>query len=329
MPIIENRPVGVLAGGRGVLQRSSEVVAGRVSALLESAGISATVLRYGSEQFASALAKEELCLLLDVTYGVYGRAESLATAVGLGFVGTGARQAEVYDKVRLKTFLHRSLVDTPAHVVLDAHAHPSSWSAVSLLEGSIVVKPATADLLSTGVRFFGAADPQEPELREHIEQLFALDQIVLVERYVPGLEICVGYELSRQGFDVYPPLTITKDALLFDHAVKTSKQYVFTPVDLPTAVLGRLDRLGRAMATEFHLRGCFYVNAVVTDDGDLSVFDAGATVGLTEHSYFPAAAAMRGDAVDALLVRQFVEPVQDLLRQGSATHREPAEMETR
>ncbi|QUQ64981.1 hypothetical protein [Kutzneria sp. CA-103260] len=329
MPIIENRPVGVLAGGRGVLQGSSEVVAGRVKTLLESADIAAAVFQYGSEEFAAALARGDLRLLQDVTYGVYGRAESLAAAAGLGFVGTGARQAEVYDKVRLKTFLSRSRVRTPAHVVLDAHAQPSSWSAISLLAGPIVVKPATADLLSAGVRFFDAADPWQPELREHIGQLFALDQTVLVERYVPGLEICLGYEVSRRGFEMYRPLTITKEALLFDHSVKTSKRYAFTPVDVPASALRQLSRLGRTMAAEFDLTGCFYVNAIVADDGDVSVFDAGATVGLTEHSYFPAAAALRGDALDDLLVRQFVEPVEDLLRRESATQREPAEMETR
>ncbi|WP_020646475.1 hypothetical protein [Amycolatopsis balhimycina] len=328
MPTNDNRPVGVLAGGRGVLRSSSEVVAGRVRTLLESAGVAATVFRYGSEEFTAALDRGDMRLLQDVTYGVYGRAESLAAAAGLGFVGTGARQAEVYDKVRLKTFLSRARVGTPAHVVLDAHAHPSSWSAIKLLEGPIVVKPATADLLSAGVRFFGTADPWQPGLREHIGQLFTLDQTVLVERYVPGLEICLGYEVSRRGFEMYPALTITKEARLFDHAVKTSRRYAFTPVDVPQAALGSLGRLGWAMAAEFDLTGCFYVNAIVTDDGDVSVFDAGATVGLTEHSYFPAAAALRGDAVDDLLVRQFVQPVEDLLRRDGASHREPAEMET-
>lgn len=325
----DNRPVGVLAGGRDVLRKSSEVLAERVSTLLELSGIAATVLRYGSEDFSAALVRRELRLLQDVTYGVYGRGEAMAAAVGLGFVGTGARQAEVYDKVRLKTFLTRAGIGTPAYVVLDAHAPRSSWSAVGLLDGPIVVKPASADMLSAGVRFFGSADPRQPELAGHIGRLFTIDQTILVERYVPGLEICLGYEVSRTGFDMYPALTITKDALLFDHTVKTSGRYAFTPVDLPTAALSRLGRLGRSMAREFDLFGCFYVNAIVTADGDLSVFDAGATVGLTEHSYFPAAAALRGDALDTLLTRQFVEPVQDLLRVGGVIHREPTGKGTR
>jgi hypothetical protein len=83
------------------------------------------------------------------------------------------------------------------------------------------------------------------------------------------------------------------------------------------------------MALEFDLAGCFYVNAIVADDGAVSVFDAGATVGLTEHSYFPAAAALRGEGIDALLIRQFVEPVEDLVRRAGVAHGRPAGMESR
>ncbi|WP_328472977.1 hypothetical protein [Streptomyces sp. NBC_00448] len=324
-----NRPVGVLAGGRDLLRKSSETLADRVAELLESSGIEATVLLYGTEEFAAALARRKLRLLQDLTYGVYGRAEPLAAAAGLAFVGTGALEAEVYDKVRLKTFLARNGFGTPPHVVLDNHAPASSWSAIGLLEGPVVLKPATADMLSAGVRFFDSADPRRADLREHLDGLFEIDQTVLVERYVPGLEVCVGYEASSRGLDLYPPLSVAKDAVLFDHAVKMSRQYAFTPVDLRPATLDRLRSLGRAMAEEFDLAGCFYINAIITADGEPAVFDAGATVGLTEHSYFPAAAAMRGESLDALLTRQFVRPVRALLHPDGVSSREPDVERTR
>jgi D-alanine-D-alanine ligase len=304
--------VGVAAGGRGALAGSSVHLAKQVWEQLDEAGIPAVALEDGAS-LAEALARRGLTILQDVTYGRYGRLEMIARSAGLAFVGTGARQAEVYDKVRLKTALLAGGAHTPPHQVLDFHNQADAWPLIIGFNGAVVVKPATADLLSQGVRWFPSADPDDPGLRHHVEDLFRIDQVVLVEELVPGTEICVGFRCTELGMEMFPALTVIKDDLLFDHAVKTAKNYRFAPVELPARVLDEVERVGRLLAAEFLISGYWYLNAMVTEEGQVSVFDAGTTVGLGEKSYFPMAAELRGLSVRQLVHHQFIEPVLALL----------------
>ncbi|MEU5464746.1 hypothetical protein AB0H06_24555 [Streptomyces althioticus] len=305
--------VGVAAGGRGGLAASSVRLAERVQGQIEEAGIGAVVLHEGAS-LAEALAQGRLTVLQDVTYGRYGRLEAVAASAGLPFLGTGARQAEVYDKVRLKTALLAGGASTPRHQVLDFHNLADAWPLIDLFDGPVVVKPATADLLSEGVRWFPAADPADAELRRHVERLFLTDQIVLLEELVAGTEVCAGFRSSDDGLEMFPVLTVVKDEVLFDHEVKTHQRYRFAPVTLSGRVLREIERVGRLLAAEFHVSGYWYVNAMVTADERVSVFDAGTTVGLGDKSYFPAAARLAGLTVRQLVHHQFVEPVLSLLQ---------------
>ncbi|MFE0420127.1 D-alanine--D-alanine ligase family protein [Streptomyces tendae] len=318
--------VGVVAGGRGALAGPSVRLSQQVRSQLEEAGIAAVVLTDGIS-LSEALARERLTIMLDVTYGRYGRLETVARSAGLAFVGTGARQAEVYDKIRLKNALLAAGAHTPHHQVLDFHNQEDAWPLIRCFRGPVVVKPATADLLSEGVRWFPAADPDDPAIRSHVEELFGMDQVVLVEEYVPGTEICAGFRHAGRSVESFPALTVVKDEILFDHEVKTRQDYSFASVDLPEPVRTEVDRVGRLLAAEFLVSGYWYINAMVTDEGRVSTFDAGTTVGLSDKSYFPAAARFVGLTVRDLVHRQFVEPVLALSGQGSRSKLDDAAQE--
>ncbi|WP_030434526.1 hypothetical protein [Actinoplanes subtropicus] len=301
-----SKVAGIVVGGRGLLEQSSIKVGERLRTVLADRRIPAAVLRLDAE-FVAAVASGSLAVLIDVSQGNYGRVEPVADLAGVPFVGTGARQAEIYDKVRLKTFLRRSGWPTPDQIVLDRDLPSHAWDLLGLITGPVVMKPATADLLSQGVRLFPSPGDID-EMRRHLRYLFRLDHTVVVELQAEGVELCVGYHADAAGLEVFTPMTIRMDGPIFDHETKVSRRYAFVPAEVSAGVADQLRRLGAALADEFALRGFFYINAIVTEDDEVTVFDAGATVGLSESSYFPVAAAGTGLTVDDLLERQFVRP---------------------
>jgi len=297
--------VGIVVGGRGVLQSRSKKVGRQVEEILAEYGLSTHVLAYDSA-LIDKIKQLDIRLLYDVTNGVYGRVNNIGDLLGLHVIGNSHAASEVYNKVTLKEMLKRLGMQTPGYIVLDRYTYNETWRLLAALSGPVVVKPGSADLLSYGVRCFESIERVEEELKVHIENLFRVDEKVIIETFVQGDELCVGYSaLERYGFQMLPAMTINKRTTMFDYETKVRQEYEFIPFMLSPSETAYFTEAGRMLAKAFDIRDYFYINAIKSKSGVVNVFDAGTTVGLGQKSYFPAAAGMLGLSVKDLVFRQF------------------------
>lgn len=297
--------VGVVVGGRGVLRDRSMAEGGLVRETLVEYGLEPYVLVYDSA-ILDRIGQLRIDLLYDATFGVYGRIQALADLTGRGIVGNPLRASEIYDKVILKEALKRHGLTTPKYVALDRYTCDTTWGLLAALKGPVVVKPASADILSFGVRHFTSVEPEKETLQDHVHELFELDEKVIVETFIEGEELCAGFSaLALYGFQMFPPMSICKQKRLFDYETKVSKEYEFVVANVSAEEAAYLARVGRTLAKEFEITDYFYINGIRDRAGILYVFDAGTTVGLGDKSFFPSAARLLGLSVKDLVIRQF------------------------
>lgn len=296
--------VGIIVGGRSPLAAHSRKTGEMLKDRLRHHGWRCEVIEYDG-RLADRLRADEVDLLYDVTFGVYGRVGLLAELFHLPLVGNSGVAAQVYDKVVLKERLKCHGFCTPQYLLYDRYTFEETWEQMSALPGPVVVKPASADLLSYGVRRFDAWEDKRAAVKAHVESLFAVDDRVMVEQFVAGEEWCVGYSaLEAAGLFMFPPMSIRKDAVLFDHETKMTGSYAFVAAALMPEDLHQLRQAGEALAKDFEIGHYFYLNAIRDGRGAIQIIDAGTTVGLGPKSYFPAAAKLLGLSVEDLVMSQ-------------------------
>jgi D-alanine-D-alanine ligase len=169
----------------------------------------------------------------------------------------------------------------------------------------LIVKP-NFEGSSKGINADAVVDTAA-ELRERLAAtLAAYPQGVLVEEYIAGIDVTVGF-LERPGASsggilpaveyVFDPSVLERKYPIYDYALKHEQTHLIstrTPPALTPDRLTQLAKIARAAVRVLGLRDCATVDFRVTDEGELYVIDVNALPALETDAVIYTAARAGG-----------------------------------
>lgn len=276
------RKVAVLRGGpsseREVSLRSGAAVA---QALRERGYEVSEVLVGEDSSFAVPPGTEAAFVAMHGRFGEDGTIQALLRAQGIPHTGSSPEASRrAFDKSRSKPVLAAAGIPTPAFELL-RKGQPRTRPL------PVVVKPVRQGS-SVGVsRVF-----REEDWAAALDLALGLDDVALVEEFIPGRELTVGVV----GDVVLPVIEIVAPDGNFDYHAKytpgVSQHLVPAPIPEDTA-----QRCRAAARATFRALGCSGMGRVdirLRPDGEIFVLELNNIPGLTEVSLLPDAARAHG-----------------------------------
>lgn len=288
------RRVGVIMGGASGEREVSLRSGAAVAAALEGRGhvVVPIELSEDSPQTAQTIQAANVdvaFLALHGRLGEDGCVQGLLELLGIPYTGSSVlSSALAMDKLKAKELFRLHNVPTPPYYMV---THDDDLSDIETTHGSfgfpVIVKPR-GEGSSLGVR---KAD-NIAELVRAIEAALELDEVVLVERFIDGIEINVGLLHGRPlgAIEIVPRKGI------YDYEAKYTPGMTeyFMPARLsPTryrGVLNLADRAARALGCTGPCR----VDLLVTRGENEYVLEVNTLPGMTETSLLPKIASASG-----------------------------------
>ncbi|GIL29865.1 D-alanine--D-alanine ligase family protein [Actinocatenispora comari] len=297
----------VLAGGlsyeRDVSLRSGRRVADALAAAgldVELRDVDVTLLPY--------LSAERPDVVFPAVHGSPGEDGSLPgvlDVVGVPYVGATARAARLaWDKATTKSILSDAGIATPPWVTLP-HSTFSELGAQSLLDHIVarlglplVVKPVHGGS-GLGVAAVRSADA----LPAAMVGAFSYAPTVLIERYVPGVDVAVSVLDEGDGPHALPAVEIEPPDGNYDYAARYTAGITtwHCPARLPEKVLDEVAETAVRVHASLGLRDLSRIDMIVGADGDIQVLEANTAPGMTETSLLPMAVEAAGRRLGSVL----------------------------
>lgn len=286
--------VAILMGGKSAEREVSLNTGQQVADALASSGVHVETIDTGSSDFIDLLQRSDadVCFIaLHGRYGEDGTVQGLLELLGMPYVGSGVlASAAAMDKVISKCLFAQAGLLSPEYVVLRA-GQPWDVSAITAELGEkTVVKPVNEGS-AIGVTIVHAPE----ELPAGIEEAFRHDDVVLVERFVPGVEVTVGVLGTKEPFPL-PTLEIVPQHEFYDYDSK----YVpgMSRHIIPARVSEEAQKECQRLSVEAHralgCRGMSRADTIVTDDGTVYLLEVNTIPGMTSTSLLPDAARAAG-----------------------------------
>ncbi|MBQ9068363.1 MAG: D-alanine--D-alanine ligase [Eggerthellaceae bacterium] len=225
--------------------------------------------------------------------GEDGTMQGMLEILGIPYTGPGVwSSATAMDKVKSKVFYGRAGIPTPPSVALNAKEGALSLAAAFAQEHGwpIVVKPATEGS-ALGVCIVDSPD----QLERALDEAFALDAEVLVERFVSGREITVAVLGNDEAFAL-PIIEIVPRNKFYDFESKYApggSQHL-CPAPLGEELTEQAMNLALATHAALECRGVSRTDMIIDQDGSLWVLETNTLPGMTSTSLLPDAARAAG-----------------------------------
>jgi D-alanine-D-alanine ligase len=297
---IQGQRVGVVMGGssgeREVSLRSGEAVA----RALASRGHDVSRIILGSRPEAALEAIQSAgidvaFLALHGRHGEDGCLQGMLELAGIPYTGSSVlASALAMDKLKAKELFRLHNVPTPPYYTVTAE---DDLADIETLHGSfgfpVIVKPR-GEGSSLGVRKASSFS----ELVSAIHDALDMDDTVLVERFVAGMEVNVGILNGR----ALGAIEIVPKKGIYDYEAKYTPgmtEYFYPARMSPTryrGVLNLADRAARALGCSGPCR----VDLLVTSGENEYVLEVNTLPGMTETSLLPKIAAGAGYDFPAL-----------------------------
>jgi len=231
-------------------------------------------------------------------FGEDGSVQGLLELAGVPYVGAGiTASALCMDKDLFKSVLRDQQVPVTRNVTLrsgDSGANPFGYP--------VFVKPAR---LGSSVGISKAHD--ERELEQAIELAFAHDEKVLVEEFVPGIEIEVGVLGNHHPTVSLPGEILVTSKEWYDYSAKydEGEMELRVPPKISSAQVSRARELALRAFVASECEGMARVDMFVRDDGEVLVNELNTIPGFTSTSVyaklFEASGVPYGDLLEQLL----------------------------
>lgn len=285
--------VALLMGGTSAEREVSLNTGAQVAAALEAAGHTVERIDTADLGFIDVLrarAFDVVFICLHGRKGEDGTIQGLLEVLGLPYVGSGVlASALAMDKVASKHIFVAAGLLTPAYVTL--HEKPADITPlVEMFGPKLVVKPASEGS-SVGMSIVHGPD----ELAPAIDLAFRHDSTVLVEQFVPGVEVTVGV-LGNDELEVLPTLEVVPEHEFYDYESK----YVpgMSRHIIPARVSDELQAECQRIALEAHravgCRGMSRSDTIVTAEGEVYLLELNTIPGMTSTSLLPDSARAAG-----------------------------------
>lgn len=290
----QGQRIGVVMGGssgeREVSLRSGEAVA----RALVSRGYDVSRIILGAHPEAALEAIQSAgidvaFLALHGRHGEDGCIQGMLELAGIPYTGSSVlSSALAMDKLKAKELFRLHNVPTPPYYTITAE---DDLADIETIHGSfgfpVIVKPR-GEGSSLGVRKASSF----AELESAIGEALALDDTVLVERFVAGIEVNVGILNGR----ALGAIEIVPKKGIYDYEAKYTPgmtEYFYPARMSPTryrGVLNLADRAARALGCSGPCR----VDLLVTTGENEYVLEVNTLPGMTETSLLPKIAAGAG-----------------------------------
>ncbi|MBI5231171.1 MAG: D-alanine--D-alanine ligase [Coriobacteriales bacterium] len=302
----ETRKVAVLKGGRSAEREVSLNTGAQVAEALRSDGFGVVEIDAGDADFIEQLRQtgpDVVFIALHGRFGEDGTVQGLLELLDMKYVGSGVlASALAMDKAMSKHVFTQAGLPTPPYVHLRSG---DEWDAEGIsaeLGAKTVVKPASEGS-AIGVTI--VHDPSE--LERGIEEAFRHDSSVLIEAFVPGVELTVGVLGTDDPFAL-PTLEVVPEHEFYDYDSK----YVpgMSTHVIPARVTDAQNLECQRLALDAHhalgCRGVSRSDFIVAGDGSVWLLEVNTIPGMTSTSLLPDAARAAGIEFPALC-RMLVE----------------------
>lgn len=279
--------VAVLKGGfskeREVSLRTGAAAAGA----LRSAGCQVEEVDVRSREWRLPEDTEVVFVALHGAYGEDGELQEDLEKRGIPFTGSGSEACRrALDKAEAKKCFRKAGLEVPEGIVLRGHgAVPRAADLPFSLP--VVVKPSREGS-SIGVRIV----QQDSEIAAAVLEARRSDDLVLIEKYIPGREFTVGV----LGDEALPAIEIRPKGGWYDYTNKytAGNTEYLVPAPISLDLEARLRDLGlrahRALGCRDMSRADFRLDEV----GGMYLLEVNTIPGMTETSLLPKAALAAG-----------------------------------
>ncbi len=284
--------VAVLFGGTSSEREVSLRSGAAVSKALTAAGCKVTEVDVRGADFAWPRGVDVVFPALHGTFGEDGTLQQILEDKGVPYVGSGVMASyNAFDKIRSKQIFVSEGIPTPAYEILLRHGarHFS-------LPLPVFVKPAKEGSSVGAHRVL-----KESEIDAALADAFQFDQYVLVEEFIEGRELTVGF----LGDDPLPIVEIKPLEGWYDYNnkyIKGKTEYI-APAGLAPTVTKSVQLAARRAYLSLGCRHMGRVDVLLAKDNTPHVLEVNTIPGFTETSLLPKAAKAAGIEFEQLCLR--------------------------
>lgn len=295
--------VALLAGGKSGEREISLASGEGAREALETAGFQVTILDPANKDDLKCLIDDRFdvaFLCLHGKYGEDGTVQGFLEVIGLPYTCSNVwSSALAMDKAKAKVFYERDGIPTPSSITLESGNPVDVDSIIKKIGSHCVVKPGTEGS-ALGVFIVNSAG----EMHEAIDKALALDDEVIVERFVEGTELTVAV-LGGENIEALPIIEIVPSNEFYDYESKYapggSKHICPAPLDEKTTAMIQ-DYAVRAHQS-LSCRGVSRSDFILEDTGDCWILETNTIPGMTGTSLLPDAARAAGISFPELCTR--------------------------
>lgn len=295
MPIDpKNMKVALLAGGASD-EREISLASGKgAQEALEAAGFTV--------QFIDPVNKEDLQALItgdfDVAflclhgrYGEDGTIQGMLEILGIPYIGSGVwSSALAIDKAKAKVFYDHFGINTPQSITVTRATELTGKDLIAKIGTPVVVKPSTEGS-ALGVHI--VSTPEEVDAA--IQEVFAMDSELLVEKYISGTELTVSV-IGNSKPEALPVIEIVPSHDFYDFESKYAPggSLHICPARLSDEDTARVQAVAVKAHKALGCRGVSRTDIIMDENGVCWALETNTVPGMTSTSLFPDAGKVAG-----------------------------------
>ncbi len=233
-------------------------------------------------------------------YGEDGTVQGMLELLGIPYTGSGvAASAVCMDKLITKRLFNSIGVQTPEYFSLRKGEIVSfSDTKERLKSDRVVIKPV--DQGSTiGITIVKTSD----EYMHGIKKAFSLSDRVIVETFIPGIEITVSVIGNSDSIRVLPIIEIVPENDFYDYESKYTPgmSHHIIPARISKKSYEMAEKLSEFIYKEFNVRDFGRIDFIVDKDGTVYALEVNTIPGFTKTSLLPDAARAAGISFEDLV----------------------------
>ncbi|MBE0448635.1 MAG: D-alanine--D-alanine ligase [Actinobacteria bacterium] len=289
--------VVVLMGGRSAEREISLLTGEQVYHALIQREYEAVKIDFDERviQKLMAVNPDVVFIALHGRFGEDGTVQGLLEALSLPYTGSGVMASALgINKAMSKRIFQAVGIDTPLYAVVLAcdyneHSDRIHEDVIASIDTPLVVKPACE-----GSTIGMSMVKEARELTAAFETAFSYDAVVVVERFIEGVELTVGV-LGNEPIAL-PTLEIITKTEFYDYNTKYTKglsEHII-PARLPEDQRLKAQKIAVQAHKSLGCRGFSRVDMIVDAWGQVYVLEVNTIPGMTALSLFPDAARAAG-----------------------------------
>jgi len=309
MEMLKNVKIGVIYGGDSPEREVSLASGTAVLKALEELDLKVEPLLVSSALDAVSKVQSSRCdvffVALHGSWGEDGRLQGALDLLGKKYTGSGHEScALAMDKRVSKAIFESCKIPTAPYVVLQRDKFLGNLNQkleeLLCLWQAVVVKPSGCGS-TVGVTISRDVETICKGIREASQY----DQVLLVEKYIPGREITVTVWEEEGKVEALPIVEIIPKEGFYDYRAKYTSGITRyqCPADLPDEVGARVKEVAVASHLALGCRVYSRVDIRLSEDGTPYVLEVNTAPGMTATSLVPKAASAKGWSFPELVAR--------------------------